>query len=140
MCSLNDCYWISQSLQQLKSDDLGDSSRQTRLQRRRQFCKLISTKKRRDLKVKARADIGNKTVSTNFTGVLLLYYAAALLCRKCTNNVFFLMSPPVISLNQSPCIQHKYPNKYYTIQRISHLIKNFILFEPEHPQKHDTFT
>ena len=60
-----DCYWISQPLQQLKSGDLGDGSRQSRLQRRCQFCKL-GAKKRRDLQVFARAGIGNKTISTNF--------------------------------------------------------------------------
>ena len=62
MCSLNGCYWtVLQPLQQLRSGDLGDSSRQTRLQRRRQFCKL-STKKRRDLQVKAKVGKGNKTI------------------------------------------------------------------------------
>ena len=80
MCSLDDYYWILQPLQQLRSGDLRDSSRQTRLQRRRQFCKP-STKERRDLQVKAKVGKGNKTISTVFTGVLL--------CRKCTN-VFFM--------------------------------------------------
>ena len=72
----------------LKNCGLGSSSRQTRLQRRRQFCKL-RTKKRRDLQVKARADIGNKNISANVIGVLLLllYHVPALLCRKCTSGV-----------------------------------------------------
>ena len=81
-------YWVSQSLQQPKNCDLGDSSRKTRLQRWRQLCKLI-TKKRRDLQVKARTGVRNNTISTNFTGVslLLLYRAPALLYRKRTSGV-----------------------------------------------------
>ena len=83
VCSMFHCYWISQPLQHLKSGDHGDgSSRQTRLQRHRQFCKL-STKKQRDLQLFVRADMRNKTILTNFTGVLLLLYdAAALMCKK----------------------------------------------------------
>ena len=73
MCSLYDCcYWISQTLQQLKSGGLGDSSRQIQLQRRWRFYKL-GAKKERDLQVIARPGIGNKTISTNFDGVLLLW-------------------------------------------------------------------
>ena len=69
--SLYDCCWVSQPLQQLKNDCLGDSNRQNRLQRGRQFCKL-STKKQRDLQVIAMPGRGNITISINFTVILLL--------------------------------------------------------------------
>ena len=72
VCSLYDgCYWISQTLQQLKSGGFGDSSRKIQLQWRWRFCKL-GAKKQRDLQVIARPGIGNNTISTNFDGVLLL--------------------------------------------------------------------
>ena len=60
------CLWVSHPLQQLENCDLGNSSMLTRLQRRRQFHKF-GTKKRRDLQVKARPCVGNKTISTNYT-------------------------------------------------------------------------
>ena len=83
------CYWVSQTLQQLKNCDLGNSIMLTRLQRRRRFCKL-NTKKRRDLQVKARSFIGYKTISTNFTGVLLLLKTMFLLC--CAESVQVVLS------------------------------------------------
>ena len=92
------CYWVSQLLQQVKNCDLGDSSMRTRLQRRRQLCKL-GTKERCNLPVKARPGIGNKIISTNFTVVMFKknanasrpyehpYHAPSLLSRKCTSGV-----------------------------------------------------